>query len=133
MPAEFSPKVPIENSPLRYASIASKATRRFDVGEDVKIELDDRLQCLGGGAVSEAVGQSVAPRGVFGLQDEQFGDRVTPSLWSGASIRRAAIADLRGRLLGLPACAISGLSLGVAEGTVTVRLAASWHGVFSVT
>jgi hypothetical protein len=54
MPFEFSPKVPIENSPLRYASIASKATRRFDVGEEVKIKLDDCLQCLGGGAVAKA-------------------------------------------------------------------------------
>ena len=37
------------------------------------------------------------------------------------------------RLLGLPTGAISGLSFGVAEGVVTFRLAASWHGVFSVT
>jgi hypothetical protein len=89
MPVEFSPKVPIENSPLRYASIASKATRRFDVGEGVKIELDDRLQCLGGGAVAEAFGQGVAPCAVFGLQDEQFGDCVPPSLRSGApAVRR---------------------------------------------
>jgi hypothetical protein len=43
MPIEFSPKVPAENSPLRYASIASKPTRRLDVGEDIKIEIDDGL------------------------------------------------------------------------------------------
>ena len=133
MPIEFSPKVPAENSPLRYASIASKATRRLDVSEDVKIELDDGLESLGGGAVAKAVGQGVAPGGVFGLQGEQFGDGVVPSLWSGASIRRSAIADQRWRLLGLPTGAISGLSFGVAEGVVTCRLAASWHGVFSVT
>jgi hypothetical protein len=95
MPIEFSPKVPIENSPLRYASIASKTTRRLDVGEDVKIELDDGVQCFGGGAVAEAVGHGVAPGGVFGLQGEQFGDRIVPSLWSGASVRRSAIADQR--------------------------------------
>jgi hypothetical protein len=133
MPIELSPKVPAENSPLRYASIASKPTRRLDVSEDIKIELDDGLESLGGGAVTKAVGQGVAPGGVFGLQGEQFGDGVVPSLRSGASVRRTAIADGEWRLLGLPAGAISGLSLGVAEGVVTYRLAASWHGVFSVT
>ena len=95
MPIEISPKVPTENSPLRYASIASKATRRLDVGEDIKIELDDGLESLGGGAVAKAVGQGVAPGGVFGLQGEQFGDGVVPSLRSGASIGRSAIADQR--------------------------------------
>jgi hypothetical protein len=95
MPIEFSSKVPIENSPLRYASIASEATRRLDVGEDIKIEFDDCLQSLCGGAVAKAVGQGVVPGGVFGLQGEQFGDRIMPSLWSGASIRRSAIADQR--------------------------------------
>jgi hypothetical protein len=91
----FSPKMPAENSPLRYASIASKATWRLDVGEDIKIEIDDGLESLGGGAVAKAVGQGVAPGGVFGLQGEQFGDSVAPSLRSGASIGRSAIADQR--------------------------------------
>jgi hypothetical protein len=40
---------------------------------------------------------------------------------------------LRFRLLGLASCTISGLSFGIAEGTVTGWLAAWWHGVFSVT
>jgi hypothetical protein len=65
MPIEISPKVPVENSLLRYASIASKATRWLDVGEDVKIEIDNGLESLGGGAVAKAVGQGVAPGGVF--------------------------------------------------------------------
>src|ERR1700704_731493 len=93
MPIEFSPKVPAENSPLRYASIASKATRRLDVSENVKIEIDDGLESLGGGAVTEAVGQGVAPGGVFGLQGEQFGDGVVPSLRSGASVRSATASS----------------------------------------
>ena len=33
MPIESSPNVPIENSPLRCGSVASVATRWFDVGE----------------------------------------------------------------------------------------------------
>jgi hypothetical protein len=77
MPLEFSPKVPAENSPLRYISIASKASRWLDVGEFV--EFDDGLQRLGGGGVAKAVGQGVAPGGVFGLRGEQFGDRVALS------------------------------------------------------
>ena len=133
MPIEISPKVPAENSPLRYASIASKATRRLDVSENVKIELEDGLESLGGGAVTKAVGQGVAPGGVFGLQGEQFGDGVVPSLRSGASVRRAVIADADWHLLGLATSAILSLSFGVAEGVVTFRLAASWHCVFSVT
>jgi hypothetical protein len=107
--------------------------RGGSISANVKIELDDGLESLGGGAVTKAVGQGVAPGGVFGLQGEQFGDGVVPSLRSGASVRRTAIADGEWRLLGLPAGAISGLSFGVAEGVVTYRLAASWHGVFSVT
>jgi hypothetical protein len=95
MPFEFPPNVPIENSPLRCALITSKATRELDVGEDVKIEFDDGLKSLGGGAVAKAVRQGVAPGGVFGLQGEQFGDCIAPSLWSGAAIHRSAIADAR--------------------------------------
>jgi hypothetical protein len=125
--------VPAENSPLRYASIAPKAARGLDFSENVKIEFDDGLESLGGGAVTKAVGQGVAPGGVFGLQGEQFGDGVVPSLRSGAPVRRAAIADAGWRLLGLATSAITGLSFGVAEGVVTFRLSASWHGLFSVT
>jgi hypothetical protein len=33
----------------------------------------------------------------------------------------------------LPTGAISGLSFGVGEGVITCRLAAAWHGAFSVT
>ena len=133
MPVEFPPEVPTENSPLHYVSITSKATWRLDIGEDAEIEFDDGLESLGGGAVAKAVGQSVAPSGVFGLQGEQFGDGVVPSLRSGASVRWPAMADAGWRVLGLATSAISGLSFGVAESVVTFRLSASWHGVFSVT
>ncbi len=95
MPIEFPPKVPAENSLLRYASIASKPTRRLDVGEDIKIEIDNGLESLGSGAVAKIVGQGVEPGGVFGLQGEQFGDGVVPSLWSSASIGWSEIADQR--------------------------------------
>jgi hypothetical protein len=41
---EFSPKVPIENSPLCCASIAPVAARRHDRGKRVEVEFDDDLQ-----------------------------------------------------------------------------------------
>ena len=133
MPTEFSPKVPAENSPLRYVSVAPEATWRRDGREFIEIEVDDGLEGLGGGAAAKAVGQGVVPGGIFGLQGEQFGDRVTPSLWSGTSICRSSVADRRRRLLGLPTGAIVGLSFGVAKGVIAGRLATSWHGMFSVT
>jgi hypothetical protein len=43
MPIEYSPKVPTENSPVRCGSIATIAPWRLDVGEDIKIEIDDSL------------------------------------------------------------------------------------------
>ena len=133
MPIEYSPKVPTENSSLRCGSIAAIATRRLDVGEDIKIEIGDGVQDLGGGAVAEAIWQGVAPGGVLGLQSEQFGDRVTPALRPGASICRPAPSDRWKRLLLLAAGTVPGLSFGITERVVTFRLAASWHGEFSVT
>src|SRR4051794_40285869 len=80
MPVEFSPEVPIENSPRRYASIAPVATRRHDRGKRVEAEFDDGLQGFGGDAVSETLGQGVVPGGILGLQGEQFDDRIMPAL-----------------------------------------------------
>ena len=71
-----------------WPSITTVSTRWHDGSEFIEIEFDDGLQCLGGGTVAKAVGQGVAPGGVFGLQGEEFGDGVAPSLWSGASIGR---------------------------------------------
>ena len=133
MPIEYSPKVPTENSSLRSGSIASIATGRLNVGEGIKIEIDNGVQGLGGGAVAEAIWQGVAPGGVLGLQSEQFGDRVTPALRSGASICRSAIADRGKWLLLLPAGTVPGLSFGITQSVAPFRLAASWHCGFSVT
>jgi len=53
-----------------WPSITTVSTRWHDGSEFIEIEFDDGLQCLGGGAVAEAVGQSVAPGGIFSLQGE---------------------------------------------------------------
>ena len=41
MPVEFSPKAPIENSPLHCGSVATVGLRRDDSGETFEIEVDD--------------------------------------------------------------------------------------------
>src|SRR6478736_5888670 len=84
MPLEFSPKVPIENSPLHCVSIASVATRWLDRGEQIQIEIDDGLQRLRGGGIAQAIRQGVAPGGIFGLQSKQFGHSIGPALWAGS-------------------------------------------------
>ncbi|HEY3797162.1 MAG TPA: hypothetical protein VGL58_02330, partial [Caulobacteraceae bacterium] len=133
MPVEFSPKAPLENSPLRFGSITAIAAWGDDRGEVVEIEVDDGLKRLRRSTVAKAVGQGVGPGGILGLQGEQFGDGVTPALSSAASVRRLAIAD-RGRgLLGLVAATIAGLAFGVGQGVFALRLATSRHGAFSVT
>src|SRR3954454_19874386 len=40
MPLEFSPEVPIENSPVHCVSIASVATRWLGCGEQIQIEIE---------------------------------------------------------------------------------------------
>ena len=47
--------------------------------------------------------------------------------------RSVADADDGARAIIFVACAVAGLSFGVAEGGPTFGLAASWHGLFSVT
>lgn len=112
---------------------SSIAAWRFDVAEGIKIEIDNGLQRLGSRVVAEVFWQGLAPGSVFGLEGEEFGDRITPSLRSGASIDGPAIADQGSYLLVLPTGAIPCLSFGVAESVAPLRAAASWHGVSSVT
>lgn len=112
---------------FRCGSVAPIAAWRNDFGECLEVEFGDGLEDLGGRAVSEAVGQGIVPSGVLGLQGEQLSDGVVPALGSGTAVRRPAVADQGRRLLGLAASAIAGLSFGVAEGVLALRLATSWH------
>ena len=50
--------------------IATVTARRHDGGEFIEIKFDEGLQGGGSGSVAEAVRDSVAPGGVFGLQGE---------------------------------------------------------------
>ena len=48
----------------------------------------------------------------LGLERDQPGDGIVPTLSSGPSVPRPTVADLRWRLFGVEAGAISGLSFG---------------------
>ena len=52
-------------------SVSPKAARRLDTGQFVHLEIDDRLQCLVGGAVVQRLGQGLEPHGLFGLEPEE--------------------------------------------------------------
>jgi hypothetical protein len=133
MPVEFSPKVPLEISPLRFGSVTAITTGRDDRGEVAEIEVDDGLKRLGSGAVAQAVGQAVGPGGVLGLRGEQLGDGIAPALGAAAPICGPAVAKHGRRLLGELAGTMASLALGIAQGMFTLGLATSRHGAFSVT
>jgi len=127
MPIEFSPKAPVENSPLRCGLVATISPRRIDVGEVGQVELDDGLQSLGGGGLSQSFGQGFGPGGVFGLQGEEFGDGVVPALGTGPPVGGPAIADDGAGLVGLTG-PIAGLAFGIAERVSAFRLWVFRHG-----
>ena len=129
MPTESSPNAPIENSPLRYGSVASVATWWLDVGEVGEIEVDDGLERLGRGGLAQRVWQPIGPGSVFGLQGEQLGDGVVPALRPAAAVGRPAIADSSSRLLGL-AGAVAGLAFGIGERLATLCQQIFRHGRF---
>src|SRR3954469_12778748 len=53
--------------------VASISAGRVDGCEGVEIEVDERLECLGRGAVAEGVRHRCDPVGIFCLQGEQVG------------------------------------------------------------
>lgn len=81
----------------------------------------------------EPVGQVVSPGGIVGLQHEQLGDSVMPSLWPGAPVSGPSVADCGAHLLGLPPKAMAGLSFGIAERVLAFRLSPFRHSLTSVT
>jgi hypothetical protein len=48
-------------------SIPPKAARRLDADQLAEIEIDNRLQRLAGGAVTQRLGQRIEPGGILGL------------------------------------------------------------------
>ncbi len=113
-------------------SIATEAAWRLDVDEVVEIEIDDCLQGVAGGGVTQIVRQNVIPGGVFGLQGDQPGDRVVPTLCARAPVGWPPVADHRGWLWGFVARAIASLAFGVAERVLTFGVSASGHSLSTV-
>jgi hypothetical protein len=113
-------------------SIAAEAAGRLDADEVVEIEIDDGLQGGAGGGVTQIVRQDVIPGGIFGLQGDKPGDRVTPALCAGAPVGWPPVANHRRWLLGLAARAVTRLAFGVAERVLTFGLSASGHGLSTV-
>ena len=76
-------------------SISAEATRRNDCLEFSEVEIADREQRLGGGAVLEALWQGFQPGGVVTLQRGQLGDSVAPTLGATAVIKGSPYPDCR--------------------------------------
>jgi hypothetical protein len=59
---------------LLLMSVATASAWLHDVGEWLEVEFGDGLECLDDGGVGEGFRESLLPRGILGLQGEQFGD-----------------------------------------------------------
>ncbi len=116
------------NGPRSMPSIPTKAARRFDLGESIEIEIDDRLKRRRGGTVAEALGQGIEPCGTFGLDREHFGEGVVPALGPAPAVHRLAAFDHNPWLGCLQPGAMASLALGVAQGVFALRFTASGHG-----
>jgi len=113
-------------------SVAPVAARRLDCGQDVEVQIDDRLECLRGRRAAQRLRQGVEPRGITGLQVEQFGDGIMPMLEAAAAVNRAARADNNGGLLLLVARSISRLARSIAA-ALRPRIHGLLASSFSVT
>src|SRR5574337_1449816 len=105
-------------------SISAEAARWNDRLELGEVEIADRLQRLGGGAVLEVLWHGFQPGGVLTLQHGQFGDGVAPTPGAAAVIEGPPYPDCR--RAGLPSGATARLALGVGHRPLAGRFA--WHG-----
>jgi hypothetical protein len=76
-------------------SISAEAAGRNDCLEFGEVEVADREQRLGGGAVLEVLWQSFQPGGILTLQRDQLGDSVAPTLGATAVIKGSPDPDCR--------------------------------------
>jgi hypothetical protein len=87
----------------------------------VEVEIDNRLQGFGGGALLKTIGQGLKPGSLLVLKSEQGGNGLVPAPNPAAVIDRAAVMDHR------PGCgaggAMPGLSLGRGHWPVAKGLA----------
>ena len=104
-------------------SISPEATGWLDGEQFVEIEINDRLQCLTGGALAQRFGHCLEPSDIFHLQGEQFGDRCVPTLGPATRPRGVSWA----RCGGTPslAQAIACLALSASQGMLALGWPAS--------
>ena len=107
----------------RRWSVPAEASWRLDGLEFGEVEVADRLQGLGGGAVLEVGWQCLEPGGAVRLRRRQFGDGITPALDTASPVDWAA--NLDGGLAGGLGGAAAGLAFGIGH-----RLIADWPQVF---
>jgi len=114
-------------------SVASVSAGWFYGGQFVEVDIGNGLESVGGGVALQGIGQRLGPGGVFGLERDQLGDGVMPSLWPGAPVSRSPIANHRRGRLSFDAGPVTRLPFGTAERVLALWWSASWHDFFSVT
>jgi hypothetical protein len=114
-------------------SVSSVSAGWSDSGQFVEINIGDDLESFGGWGALEGIGQRLGPGGVFGLERDQLGHGVMPSLWPGAPIGRSPIANRWRGGLCFDAGSVTRLPFGTAERGFALWWSASWHSFFSVT
>ena len=103
-------------------SVPAEAAWWFDCVEFGQVEVADRLQRIGDGAVLQADRQSLQPGRMLSLQRGQFGDSVPPTLGATAVVDQSTGPDHRrtsSSTSGTAAC----LTFGIGQGPFTDRLA----------
>ena len=107
-------------------SISAGAAGRTDGLKFREVEVADRVQRLGGGAVLQVLRQSVQPGGILTLQRGQLGDSVAPTLGATAAIKGSPCPNWR--CSRGPSSATARLALGVGNRCARPIADAERHG-----
>src|ERR1700693_614665 len=108
-------------------SVTAVAKRWLHRGDAAQIEIDHLLKSRRRGAVAQAFGQGLAPRGALGLDREHLGQRVVPALHPAAPWR-AGLFDVDRRPRRLPPDAVASLAFGVGQRGLAFGYTATGHG-----
>src|ERR1019366_1832893 len=100
-------------------SVAAVTTRRFNRGQNVEAQIDNRLKSLRRRCSSQRLWQGVEPCGATRLDVDQFARGIAPTLDAAPAINRPTRANDDRCLLFLVARAIAPLPLGIAQGCLT--------------
>jgi hypothetical protein len=76
----------------RTSGVAPEAARRLDLFKPRRIEVAARLQRFRRRALLKAAGQRIEPSLIFGLEFDELGNGVSPSLRAAASVSRSPVS-----------------------------------------